>query len=75
MLYYKVRSRAWPWAFYFKSLLKIPVGQCFKITFTNRADFNYKGEYKVLDVSETPPEVDHELTEICGVDFEGVLPF
>lgn len=74
MLYYKVRSRAWPIAVYFKSMLKIPVGQCFKITFTNRADFNYKGDYKVLEVSETPPNVDRELTEICSVNFD-VRPF
>lgn len=73
MLYYTIRSNAWPWAKEFKSWLTIKPGKSFKITFTDD-NKEYTAWYKVISVSETP-QTPGPHVEICGIDYEGVRPF
>ena len=74
MMYYMIRSDACPWPKEYKSWLTIKPDTAFKITFTDDCKDRSDRKYKVMSVSETP-QTKGPYVEICGIDYEGVLPF
>ena len=53
MFYYKVKSSHWPMDLEFKSMIKMEVGQCFRIT-SHDGFRDYPTRFKVMEVSDAP---------------------
>ena len=72
MFYYRVESSHWPMNFEFQSEIKMPVGQCFRIT-EHDGFRSYPTRFKVIELLDTP-SLNGTLVTIKKADLE-VAPF